>query len=102
MEKNYGPDLCNGYAIVGSKDAKNLWRTEIRSVLHRKSSSEKAYLTHEARGEAISADRIFFRGMNYEFTAIKGWLENFSIRSGAFKHGLGYTPVLRIIKKVLI
>ena len=75
MEIKLGPDLCNGYAVVGNKDAENLWRTEIRSVLHQILGRGKAYLTHECRAEVISPESIF-TGENNEFTAINSWLGN--------------------------
>ena len=74
MEIKLGPDLFNSYAVVGNKDAENLWRTEIRSVLHKNLDWRKAYLTHECRAEVISPESIF-TGENNEFTAIKSWFE---------------------------
>ncbi len=80
------PNLDSGYAIVYGEE--NHWRTEVRSILCRTATGEQAALTHECRAEGVSPEKIF-QGNNYEFVAIKTWLGQYMVRSGANQHGLG-------------
>jgi hypothetical protein len=81
------PDILDGYALVGTNN-KNSWRTEIRSLLMRKTDTESdtVYLTHECRAESVGAS--IFRGKLYEFAVVSTGTKNFALRYGGANYGL--------------
>ena len=78
------PDLERGFMIM-NPDSPNRWWTGIECVLARQvqgtDGSQRAYLSHECRAEAVNEDPYSHPGV-YEYVAISTWDGNYALRSG--------------------